>query len=143
VAYAGRWVGDPKELPEGEGKWKLPPKFEKSRVLFNLHRVENPSRLILVEGFFPAIRLHGLGYPVVALMGHALSEQHLELLEGAGTRHLVLMLDGDEPGRATTARIMGRLADASFLTLAAGLPTGMQPDTVAEPLLRDLLGLRA
>ena len=28
VAYAGRWVGG--ELPEGEEKYKLPPRFKKS-----------------------------------------------------------------------------------------------------------------
>src|SRR5262249_16299362 len=35
VAYAGRSPGDP---PEGEGKYKFPPNFHKSLVLFNLHR---------------------------------------------------------------------------------------------------------
>jgi len=38
VAYAGRWPGE-EGWPEGEGKYKLPPNFKKSHVVFNLHRV--------------------------------------------------------------------------------------------------------
>jgi len=37
VGYAGRWPGEP---PEGEPKYKFPPKFHKSAVLFNLRRVD-------------------------------------------------------------------------------------------------------
>ena len=32
VGYAGRWPGDP---AEGEERYKLPPGFKKSRVLYN------------------------------------------------------------------------------------------------------------
>jgi len=35
VGYAGRWPGEP---PEGEPKYKFPPKFHKSAVLLNLWR---------------------------------------------------------------------------------------------------------
>jgi DNA primase len=35
VAYAGRSIG---EAPAGEGKYRFPPNFKKSLVLFNLHR---------------------------------------------------------------------------------------------------------
>jgi hypothetical protein len=39
LAYAGRFVGD--ELPVGEGKYLLPPKFHKSLVLYNrMHPVK-------------------------------------------------------------------------------------------------------
>ena len=37
VAYAGRWPGE--DVPDGQERYKLPPKFHKSRVLFNLHRL--------------------------------------------------------------------------------------------------------
>ena len=30
VAYAGRWVGPDEAIPEGEGRYKLPPKFRKA-----------------------------------------------------------------------------------------------------------------
>lgn len=67
VAYAGRWPGD--DVPEDEEHYKLPPKFHKRAVLYNLHRVPPGEHIILVEGYWSAIRLHALGFPVAALMG--------------------------------------------------------------------------
>jgi hypothetical protein len=63
--YAGRWAGPEAELPEGEDRYKLPGRFEKLRVLFNLHRVIS-AHVVLVEGFFGVFRLHALGVPAVA-----------------------------------------------------------------------------
>jgi DNA primase len=139
VAYAGRWVGPDATIPEGEGKWKLPPTFEKSRVLYNLHRIEHPSHLILVEGPFSVVRLDGLGMPAAALLGRDLSEHQLGLIEDAGTRRLTLLLDGDEPGRRAVAEIMGRLARTPFAVRAAMLPEGAQPDTAPSALIQELL----
>ena len=75
VAYAGRWAGALEDLPEGEEKWKLPKGFHKSLELFNLHRVRRCRQLCVVEGFFDAIRLHGLRIGAVALMGTTLSDE--------------------------------------------------------------------
>ena len=41
VAYAGRYSGDP---PEGEPKYKLPPKFKKHLILFNLNRAKKLAK---------------------------------------------------------------------------------------------------
>lgn len=52
MAFAGRWPGN--DPPEGEGKYKLPEQFQKSAVLFNLHRALPLSKtegLIICEGF--------------------------------------------------------------------------------------------
>ena len=51
VAYAGRWPGDD-GWPEGEERYKLPQGFQKSHVLFNLHRVLDAEHLVVVEGYF-------------------------------------------------------------------------------------------
>ena len=139
VAYAGRWVGPDATIPEGKGRYELPPRFEKSRVLFNLDRIDDPLHLVVVEGFFGAIRLHGLGIPAVALMGRSLSEYQLGLLEAAGTRYLTLLLDGDEPGRQAMAEIMRLLAKTPLRVRALMLPEGTQPDTADEALLREFL----
>jgi DNA primase len=44
VAYAGRWPGE--DVPEDQERYKLPKNFQKSRVLFNLHRVRDAGRLV-------------------------------------------------------------------------------------------------
>lgn len=84
VAYAGRWVSG--ELPEGEEKYKLPPGFKKSLVLYNLHRVKGIEPLIVVEGFFSVIRLHTLGIRAIALMGRSVSAAQEKLLKTFGVK---------------------------------------------------------
>jgi DNA primase len=138
VAYAGRWA-DNGEPPEGEDKYKQPAKFQKSRVLFNLHRVEDPAHLALVEGFWSAIRLHALGVPVVALMGWSVSIEQVALLRERGTRSLVVLLDGDNAGYQARERVVPLLAEHFFVN-APRLPTGVKPDTLDEA---DLLNLVA
>lgn len=86
VAYAGRWPGKP---PEGEPKYKLPPRFFKHLALFNLNRAKEFAEkgLILVEGFFDVFELwQERRKNVVALMGTTLSsEQEGLLLETLGS----------------------------------------------------------
>jgi hypothetical protein len=141
LAYAGRWVGD--DLPEGEGKYKLPPKFHKQSVLYNLHRVRGKKHLVVVEGYFGVFRLFQLGVPAVALMGSSLSAAQVTLLREAGVKFLTVLLDGDEAGRQAAPAIMARLATEPFLVKFGLLPEGSQPDTVPEAFLRELLRLRS
>ena len=136
VAYAGRWPGD--EPPEGEGKYMLPRGFKKSEVLFNLHRVADAELLIIVEGYWSVFRLHQLGLPSVALMGSKLSKAQETLLMASKVRRLILLLDGDHPGRHAQAEILPRLA-LHFFTKVVELPEGEQPDTVDQELLLELL----
>jgi hypothetical protein len=63
VAYAGRWAGPEEDLPEGEEKYKLPKGFSKNLELWNLHRVSHCRHLIVVEGYFGAMCLHGQRLP--------------------------------------------------------------------------------
>lgn len=136
VAYAGRWA-DAGEPPEGEDKYKLPPKFLKSRLLFNLNRVDDPSHLVAVEGFWSTFRLHALGIPTVALMGWSISVDQIALLRERGTRSLVLLLDGDEAGYLGRERLLPELTN-SFFVRSPKLPEGEKPDTMDELLLREL-----
>ena len=135
VAYAGRWPGEP---PEGVERYRLPKKFEKSRVLFNLHRVSDAEHVVLVEGYWSAFRLHALGVPVAALMGSSVSEEQLALLRERGTRHVTLLLDGDDAGRKARERALPALASAFFVR-APLLPDGEKPDTLGEAELLQLV----
>src|SRR3954471_17778858 len=140
VAYAGRWIGEPETLPEGEEKWKLPAGFRKNLELFNLHRVRRCRQLCVVEGFFDAIRLHGLRLGAVALMGTSLSDEQVALLREHCTalRCVTVLLDGDEAGRHAAEPIAGKLAQHWWVKIAS-LPDGEEPDTVDEPTLVELL----
>jgi DNA primase len=135
VAYAGRWPGEP---PEEVERYLLPKRFEKSRVLFNLHRVSDAEHVVLVEGYWSAFRLHALHVPVAGLMGASVAEQQIAVLRDRGTRFVTLLLDGDDAGRKARERALPALASAFFVR-APVLPDGEKPDTLGEAELRHLV----
>ena len=135
VAYAGRWPGIP---AEGEGKYKLPAGFHKSLVVYNLHRAQEHAKgagLIVVEGFFDAMRLHAAGFPhVVTLMGSALSEAQEELLVnavGLGGK-IALMFDEDEAGWKGREEAQVRLSSRVYVRVIGLGEEGRQPDNLSD-----------
>jgi DNA primase len=142
VAYAGRWPGNP---PEGAGKYKLPTGFHKSLVVYNLHRaqeVAKKSGLIVVEGFFDAMRVWQAGFPnVVALMGSSMSEAQEELIVNAVGPHglVALMLDEDEAGWKGSEEALARLSSRVYVWVIGLGEEGRQPDHLSHDEIRTLL----
>jgi DNA primase len=122
VAYAGR------SIDNTEPKYKLPPGFKKSQVVYNLGRAreEGSDTVVVAEGFFDCIRVTLAGYASVALMGCAMSRQQQALLT-EHFRRVILMLDGDEAGVTATTDICARLARHVWVR-AVELGSGRQPD---------------
>lgn len=135
LAYAGRATDNT------EPKYRFPPGFSKSHVLFNLNRVlklSAPRRVILVEGFFDAMKVHQAGFPaVVALMGCTLSDVQAELL-AKHCEAAALMLDGDDAGWDAIAKILPPLSHSLFVKVIP-LAAGLQPDRLPAEVLRTLL----
>jgi DNA primase len=136
LAYAGRSINgtDP--------KYKLPPNFAKSRVLFNLHRAiaHRQQTIIVVEGFFDCLKVHQAGIPcVVALMGCSLSD-HQQTLLLRNFRNVALMLDADSAGVHGSAVIAARLGMHCAVEIV-GLATGQQPDRLSTPEIHRALSL--
>jgi len=119
VAYAGRLV----EESEGAPKWKLPSGYFKTFDVFNLHcAFNNPPEmpLIVVEGFFDAIKLHQQGHrKVVALMGTHMSVAQEKLIAAhlKPDDNVLIMFDDDDAGRNGSREIAGRLALHSLVTI--------------------------
>jgi DNA primase len=134
VGYVGRSIDDT------EPRYKMPPGFRKSGEMYNLHRAIATGQrgLIVVEGFFDAMKVHQAGYPfVVALMGSSMSEEQERLLTGHADM-VLLMLDGDEAGRHGAEEMMLRLGRKVW-TKAIGVPAGKQPDQMSMEELQALL----
>jgi len=134
VAYVGR------SIDAREPRYRFPTGFRKSHLLFNLHRaVKEPKcgTVVIVEGFFDCMKVHQAGYKsVVAVMGSTLSEPQMELLRET-FRQTVLMLDGDNAGRAATAIVAARLR--RWLSVkVAHVPLGRQPDQLSADEIRSL-----
>jgi DNA primase len=132
VAYAGRALGT------AEPKYRFPPRFRKSLVLFNLHRaVRHGATVIVVEGFFDCLTVHQAGLPcVVALMGRSLSE-HQERLLLQHFREVILLLDGDKAGRTAGTTIAARLC-SKISTRLLEIPADSQPDQLGADQIRCL-----
>ena len=121
-------------------KYKLPAGFRKSLVLFNLHRAvaSGEKTVVVVEGYFDCLCVHQAGFPgVVALMGSSLSPAQDRLLRVRFER-VVLMLDGDEAGRAASRVIALRLSERGPVAVV-WVPAGSQPDQLPTAAIQQLL----
>jgi DNA primase len=144
VAYAGRWPGEPVgDMP----KYKLPQGFRKSLELFNIDRAgKEPAGkpLIIVEGFFDAMKLHQHGCrKVAALMGSTMSPAQEELIRQHSNSHshVIVMLDEDEAGRTGREDITVRLAKFVFVKVHTFDKEGQQPENLSAEGVASLLNL--
>jgi len=139
IAYSGRWASD--DVPDDTPRYLLPKGFEKSKVLYNLNRVikkqaKNPDldTVVIVEGFWSVLRLHGERIPCVSTFGDSVSEAQAELLVKHGIKNIILVFDGDEGGRIGTQTSLPILAKRLFVRTVA-LEDGVKPDTMSEDII--------
>jgi len=143
VAYAGRFPGEP---PEGTPKYKLPPGFRKSQELFNIDRaVREPADqpLVIVEGFFDAMKLHQHGCRnVVALMGSTMSAPQEELIRQHtnSQNRVIVMLDENEAGQAGRDDIACRLSKFCFVRVHQFPKPDMEPEHLTAEEVQQLFG---
>ena len=133
VGFGGRSLdgSDPKYLNSPESDL-----FNKSRLLYNLHRSKDAmrriDRAILVEGYFDAIALDHAGVPgVVASMGTSLTSGQASLLRRFTTR-AVIAYDGDDAGRNATLRAAPILLAAGLTVSALDLQGEKDPDSLIQ-----------
>ena len=134
IAFGGRIIeqGEPKYLNSPETAL-----FHKGRELYALYETRrarsNLKRLLIVEGYMDAVRLHqaGVNY-AVATLGTATTPEHFKRIFRL-VNEVVFAFDGDKAGRAAAWRALQHaLAEARegreirFLFL----PEGHDPDTL-------------
>lgn len=130
VGFGGRVLGEgePKYLNSAESEI-----FSKRALLYGLNwakqSIRKAERLIVVEGYFDAIRLMLAGIAeVVAPLGTALTEQQAALI-GKYTKHVFLLYDSDQAGLKATFRAGDALLATSISVRVISLPKGEDPDT--------------
>lgn len=133
VGFGGRSLdgSDPKYLNSPDSEV-----FNKSRLLYNLHRSKDAmrkiDRAILVEGYFDAIAIDHVGVPgVVASMGTSLTTGQASLLRRF-TRRVVICYDGDEAGRRATIKAAPVLLSAGLNVEVLDLMGEKDPDTLVQ-----------
>ena len=124
LGYAGRRL-DPTAATT-RGKWVFPPRLPKADLLYGLHHVRQRS-VVLTECPWGVLRLAQLGIDAVALLGVALSQRQLRLLDRF--ERVVALMDGDPAGAAAAQRVQRRIgARATILDL----PPGADPDDLQD-----------
>jgi DNA primase len=131
IAFSGRTL---KPVDAKNPKYKNSPEspfFKKKEVLYGLDLAVpliNEKRFVcLVEGYFDQWAFQRLGIPSVAVMGTALTPEHLRDLERF-TKQMVLVLDADKAGIASTKRSLPQLLDAGWDTRVFSGLQGKDPD---------------
>jgi DNA primase len=133
VAFGGRLLG------EGEPKYlnsSDTPIFHKGGLLYNLHQakhaVRKAERVVVVEGYFDAMRLSEVGVEeVVAPLGTALTSEQAGLARRYAETAVVLY-DSDRAGLKATFRAADVLLGAGMRVLVATPPAGQDPDDIAR-----------
>jgi DNA primase len=139
VAYCGRWVAD--DPPEDEPKYKQPPQFRKELELFNWHRVKDRAKdapVVVVESFLSVVKLHER-YRVISPMGRSISEAQIELLKSGDVRSVVLLFDGDDPGRAAVTAVGRALLAHGFAVTAPIVAEDFKPHRCTDDELAKTL----
>ena len=127
---------------EQEGKYKMPPNFVKSEVVYNLHCQKDPDRLILVESFLSVFQLYQNDVEnMVALMGSSMSEQQEELIVNTlGINgKAILLFDGDEDGQKCTRDCLTRLSEKLFVKAVDIAPYAKKPHRLDPEAIKKLL----
>jgi len=130
IGFGGRVMDDslPKYLNSPET-----PVYNKKRSLYGLNRAKKKCRennsVYIVEGYFDLLSLHQNGIEnSVAILGTALSSEHISLLRGYSSR-IVLVYDSDEAGIKAALKSIGRFVKEEVDARVIILPSGYDPDS--------------
>jgi DNA primase len=133
AGFGGRLLGpgEPKYLNTAES-----PTYSKGRLLYHLHQARNAirkaDRVIVVEGYFDAIRLAAAGIEsVVAPLGTALTTEQAQLLVRY-SRNVYLLYDSDQAGLKATFRSGDELLTEGATVRVVTLPDGEDPDSFVK-----------
>ena len=130
IAFAGRALRDdqqPKYLNSKET-----PIYNKSSVLYNLHRAKEAmrkaNRVVLVEGYMDVIGVVSAGIgEIVATCGTRLTTDHVRILRRL-VDGVVVNFDSDRAGVEAAERSVGPLLEEGFAVRVLELPEGLDPD---------------
>ena len=98
------------------------------RGVLNYQAARTSPELVLTESVIDALSLYQLGIrSAIPLYGtNGFTSDHLDLLLKSSSKHVVLCLDNDEPGRKAAAKLGEELQKAGIVVRVASLPEGVK-----------------
>ncbi|MEC8556699.1 MAG: DNA primase [Planctomycetota bacterium] len=106
--------------------------FQKHQTLYGFDVAGKPSRLakqaIIVEGYTDVIIAHQCGLDTsMAVLGTALTQQHLKVLQRNQVEQVILLLDGDAAGQKRSDDVLELFLHAQMDVRVLTLPEGQDP----------------
>ena len=133
IGFGGRIIdeGEPKYLNSPESAI-----YSKRGSLYGLplasQHISREDRALVVEGYLDAITLHQAGIQnVVAALGTALSEQHIQLLRRYSS-NIIMVFDADAAGEKAMVRSLEPFLEAQLAPRFILLPQGDDPDSFVK-----------
>lgn len=133
IGFGGRIIdqGEPKYLNSPESSI-----YSKRGSLYGLplasQHISRENRVLVVEGYLDAITLYQAGIlNVVAALGTALSEQHIQLLRRY-SQNIIMVFDADTAGENAMVRSLEPFLAAQLTPRFILLPTGEDPDSFVK-----------
>jgi DNA primase len=119
--------------------------FDQSRLLFNLDRLNENEKPLVVESIKAAIILEQWGWPAVSCFNSYLSEQQAALL--LKFNELTLLFDGDIPGMVGQERALDLLrhkflGDVYWANLPLKTPSESSPDDYPRKIVEEAIASR-
>jgi DNA primase len=126
---------NPKYINSPESEW-----FKKKAVLYGLERaqkfIRDENYVCVVEGFFDQWAFDRNEIPSVAVMGTALTLDHLSVL-GRYTKNVVLVMDTDNAGIQSTRKSVVLLLEHGWTVRVFSSFEGKDPDEWLKKLSRE------
>lgn len=129
IGMGGRIMGDakPKYINSKDS-----PVWHKSKHLFAFDRAKESAvatgELVVVEGYTDTIALHEAGFTnVAAVLGTALTLDHIKLINRLKSKRVVVMLDGDAAGQRAADKTVRFVDKTEADLLCVTLPDDADP----------------
>ncbi len=141
IGFGGRVLGDgkPKYLNSKDSSI-----WHKSKNLYGLDKAKDAivskSAVIIVEGYTDCISLHEAGFSnTVAVLGTALTQDHIKLLSRYRPRKIISLFDGDEAGQRAAKKVSQFVDKTEADLLVCVLPENLDPAEYLEKFGREAL----
>lgn len=129
IGFGGRVMGDAKPKYINTKDTQV---WHKSKNLFGLDlakaEIQAQKTVIVCEGYTDTIALHVAGFSyAVAVLGTALTLDHIQLLSRYKPERIIMLLDGDAAGQRAQEKAVRFIDKTSAALLSVTLPNNMDP----------------
>ena len=116
---------------------RKPEGISMSDIIFPIDKITKSTEVILVEGMYDMLNMWQHGFRnVLSIFGaNSFNNKKAEILEKIGITRVILMFDGDVPGRSAMNKVENILEKRDILTRKIYLKNGEDPGSLDKDSL--------